>query len=55
MLKPASYVDTVNKGEIVGEETQLTFLTDDAHARDVDDVGKRIEEGEDGSVTCLLR
>lgn len=33
---------------------RLTFLTNDAHARDIDDVGKRIQEGEDRPVACLL-
>ena len=45
----------MNKGMIVGEGERLTFLTDDAHARDIDDVGKRIQEGEDGSIARLLR
>lgn len=39
----------------MGEGVRLTFLTNDAHACDIDDVGKRIKEGEDGSIARLLR
>lgn len=55
LLKPASRVYTVNKGVVVRERVRLTFLTNETSARDIDDVVKRIQEGEDRSVACLLR
>jgi hypothetical protein len=48
-------VYAVNQGVIMGEGVRPTFLTNDAHARDIDNVGKRIKEGEDGSIARLLR
>lgn len=32
----------------------LTFLTDDANARDINDISEGIEEGENGPIACLL-
>jgi len=32
----------------------LTFLTNDAHARDINDISERIKEGENGPIACLL-